>query len=193
MSKPFFYRIEAGALMDFATDEEGQGISLLRFAKELQKGQSDIAFIQGIIDEAHDFINQRSIAGKKGMEKRWSKKHKPKRNTDITNLNTVITEFNTVITNNNTPVTSSSNNKKQYRENVLLTDVEYDTLFQKHGKAFVEKCLDKLSSYKLANGKTYKSDYGAINQWVVEAVQKSLPQNKPTPDTNPQCVTPEWL
>jgi len=39
MGKPFFYRIEAGALIDFATDPEGEDMTLLKFAKELQKGQ----------------------------------------------------------------------------------------------------------------------------------------------------------
>ena len=125
--KPFFYRIEAGALIDFATDPEGEGVTLLRFAKDLQKGQSDIPFIQQLIDEAKTFINKKSDAGKKGMQSRWSKRKESKisDNSVITVLSSDITKNskaeeknapkkttqnqivnNTVITNDNTPVTS---------------------------------------------------------------------------------------
>lgn len=117
--KPFFYRIDAGALIDFATDAEGESITLLQFAKELRKGQSEIAFIQSIIDEAHQFINQKSEAGKKGMKNRWDKaKSQPitELNTVITNYNTDITELNTVITNDNTPVTRSSSSNRKEKE-----------------------------------------------------------------------------
>ncbi len=66
MGKPFFYRIEAGALIDFATDPEGEDMTLLKFAKELQKGQSDIKFIQDIIDEAYNYIEKKRKAGSAG-------------------------------------------------------------------------------------------------------------------------------
>lgn len=62
--------------------------------------------------------------------------------------------------------------KIAYRENVLLTEKEYETLSTKYGKPFAELCLDKLHFAKLAKGYVYKSDYGAINQWVVGEVQK---------------------
>ncbi|GAB4042070.1 hypothetical protein [Spirosoma jeollabukense] len=66
--------------------------------------------------------------------------------------------------------------KQTYRENVRLKPDEYNALVVKYGKPFVERCLDKLSSYKLANGKEYKSDYGAINSWVIDEVAKTHPQ-----------------
>jgi hypothetical protein len=66
MSKPFFFRITAGDLLDFATDPEGEGMTLLRFAKELQKGESDVEFIQSIIDEASNYIEKKRKAGAKG-------------------------------------------------------------------------------------------------------------------------------
>lgn len=199
--KPFFYRIDAGALIDFATDTEGESITLLQFAKELRKGQSEIAFIQSIIDEAHQFINQKSEAGKKGMKNRWDKaklQSITELNTVITNYNTDITELNTVITNDNTPVTRSSNRKEKeinkekekhpYRENVLLTSDEYQKLIDQYGQSHVEKMLDKLAGYKLSKGKTYKSDYGAILQWVVEAVPAPTYQVTTAPTTpQPYC------
>lgn len=118
MGKPFFFRIDAGALIDFATDPEGEGVTLLRFAKDLQKGQSDIPFIQQVIDEAKAFIDKRSDAGKKGMKNRWSKRKKD--NTDITMLSNVIT-------NDNTPVTSSSSSKEEsipYKEILQILNTE---------------------------------------------------------------------
>lgn len=64
--KPFFYRIDAAALIDFATDPDGQGVTLLQFAKALQKGHSDIPYIQGLINEACSYIEGKREAGKKG-------------------------------------------------------------------------------------------------------------------------------
>lgn len=66
MSKPFFFRIESADLLNFATDPEGEGMSLLKFAKELQKGESDIQFVQDIIDEARNYIEKKKKAGAKG-------------------------------------------------------------------------------------------------------------------------------
>ena len=64
--KPFFYRIDAADLLDFATDPEAEGVTLLKFAKDLVKGESDISYIQGLIDEAHDFIEKRRNSGRLG-------------------------------------------------------------------------------------------------------------------------------
>lgn len=66
MNKPFFFRVNAGDLLDFATDEESEGVTLLRFAKDLQKGTSNIPFIQSLIDEAHNYVEKKRIAGGKG-------------------------------------------------------------------------------------------------------------------------------
>jgi hypothetical protein len=73
MSKPFFYRIDVVELMDFATEPDGINMSLLEFAKELKKGESDYPAIQKIINEANEFIAKKSAAGKKGMENRYNK------------------------------------------------------------------------------------------------------------------------
>ena len=88
--KPFFVRIDIAGLFDFATEPDGEKMSLLRFAKELQKGKSDIHYIQEILSEAKAFSAKKAEAGKKGMENRWLKD------------NAVITKDNTVITLPNT-------------------------------------------------------------------------------------------
>lgn len=73
--------------------------------------------------------------------------------------------------------------KLQLRDNVRLLQTEFDTLVEKHGPEFTQRCLDKLSHYKLANGKTYRSDYGAINQWVIDALNE--PKNRSATDRGP--------
>ena len=73
MSKPFFYRIDSGELLNFATDPDGIGMTLLTFAKELQRGESNIPFIQAIIDEAHDYIEKKKAAGSAGGKAKSNK------------------------------------------------------------------------------------------------------------------------
>lgn len=59
-------------------------------------------------------------------------------------------------------------------DNIKITRRQYDILLEKYTKENVIKILNKLSSYKLAHGKNYKSDYGAINQWVVDALKLNI-------------------
>lgn len=55
-------------------------------------------------------------------------------------------------------------------ENVFLSLQEAQKLFDKYGKEKFQKMVERLSVYKL-NGKKYKSDYGAILNWVVKAIE----------------------
>ncbi|MGG3873189.1 hypothetical protein [Brevibacillus laterosporus] len=66
--------------------------------------------------------------------------------------------------------------KKKYAEFVSMTEVEYEKLVSKHGKALTEKMIEKLDNYKGANGKKYKSDYRAILNWVEEKVLSEQPK-----------------
>jgi hypothetical protein len=58
--------------------------------------------------------------------------------------------------------------KISFGENVLLTEIEHQTLIIKYGKDKTEKAITILGNYKLAHGKEYKSDYGAILSWAME-------------------------
>ncbi len=100
----------------------------------------------------------RSDAGKKGMESRW------KDNKAITKDNSVIPAITKITDNVNVTVKDTV----KVKDNVILNKSEIKTLKDKHGLKGYEWMLDKLSNYKLASGKTYKSDYGAINSWVVK-------------------------
>jgi len=61
--------------------------------------------------------------------------------------------------------------KIEFAHKVKLKQNEYDTLMVKYGEANAKKAIQTLSNYKLSNGKTYKSDYGAILSWVVEKLK----------------------
>lgn len=185
-----FYRIDAGALIDFATDVEGESITLLQFAKDLQKGKSDVAFIQSIIEEAANYIETKKEAGRRGGLAKASNA--------LAKASTALALPSTALAKASTPLASSSNRKEKeinkekekhpYRENVLLTSDEYQKLIDQYGQSHVEKMLDKLAGYKLSKGKTYKSDYGAILQWVVEAVPAPTYQVTTAPTTpQPYC------
>ena len=71
-----------------------------------------------------------------------------------------------------TSISDTEEEKVKYRDNVLLTKKEYETLLSEHGKNKLNKILDLLHFYKLSQDKTYKSDYGAINTWVVTSIEE---------------------
>lgn len=66
-----------------------------------------------------------------------------------------------------------SKNKIEFAKYVLMTQKEYDTLVNKYGETFAQKCIEKLNNYKGANPKkrTYESDYRAILSWVVDEIK----------------------
>lgn len=57
-------------------------------------------------------------------------------------------------------------------KNVFITKDEFNKLVEKVGDIGAQKCIEKLSIYKGANGKKYKSDYLAILNWVIDWYQK---------------------
>jgi hypothetical protein len=56
--------------------------------------------------------------------------------------------------------------KKSYGDGVTLTDAEYNNLLMSFGEECTTWCIEKLGNYKLSRGKSYKSDYRAILNWV---------------------------
>lgn len=113
--------------------------------------------------------------------------------------------INNTITNN--IYTSKKISKKVEQEklvfgehqNVFLTLEEAEKIKLQRGGAEFDAIVDKLSNYKLASGKKYKSDYGAINTWVIESVKTNqnkqsngqVSDNKPKPKSNPH-LKPGW-
>jgi hypothetical protein len=60
----------------------------------------------------------------------------------------------------------------QFAENVKMTEIEYQKLVDAHTKPVTDKMIEILDNYKGASGKSYKSDYRAILNWVVDRVNK---------------------
>lgn len=56
-------------------------------------------------------------------------------------------------------------------DNLFFTQEEYDKLTGKFNNKEMDLILKKLSNYKHATNKTYKSDYKAIYTWVISAVE----------------------
>ena len=67
-----------------------------------------------------------------------------------------------------------SKDKETYSEFVTMTKEEYEKLVGKYGENFTKLCIEKLNNYKGAKGRTYKSDYLAILNWVVEEISKKV-------------------
>lgn len=68
--------------------------------------------------------------------------------------------------------------KKKLRENVFLTSKEIETLERQYSPDEINWMYDKLSAYKLSKGKNYKSDYGAIMNWVVDRLKEEKIKEK---------------
>lgn len=68
------------------------------------------------------------------------------------------------------------NDKKNiYAEYVTMTEKEFNKLIEKYGEEPTKKMIEVLDNYKGSKGATYRSDYRAILNWVVEKVQKEEP------------------
>jgi len=60
--------------------------------------------------------------------------------------------------------------KETYGTAVTMTAEQHGNLVDKYGAGTTKVFVEKLSVYKQEKGKTYKSDYHAILNWVVDAV-----------------------
>ena len=60
---------------------------------------------------------------------------------------------------------------------VKLKTKEYETLINEFDEEFTKALIQKLLYYKASKNKSYKSDYMAIRQWVIEEVKKDTPSN----------------
>ena len=111
MSKPFFYRLDAGEFLAAVVTipEEKRADWVLRLALDLVACTHNTEFSEKLIDEARNFKEKKALAGKMGMESRYNKPQ--------TELNSVTTEPNTVITRESNDITSSSNSNSNNSSN----------------------------------------------------------------------------
>lgn len=80
--------------------------------------------------------------------------------------------------------------KKKYAEFVCMEEREYQSLVERYGEQATLKFIELLDNYKGSSGKTYKSDYRAILNWVVDKTKKEYPklfteQDDPSDGGNP--------
>ena len=80
---------------------------------------------------------------------------------------------------------NKDSNKELYQDCVLLTPSEHARLVEEFGESDTAWMITKLNAYKLEKGKTYKSDYAAIRNWVVERLAEYRQKN---PTTNQKVV-----
>lgn len=73
---------------------------------------------------------------------------------------------------------STLKEKVKYADYVSMSAEEYEKLVDKYGRDKTMAFIEKLNVFKGSNGKTYKSDYLAILNWVVEAVNKNGGKSK---------------
>lgn len=64
--------------------------------------------------------------------------------------------------------------KHKYAETVKMTEAEYGKLVSEYGEDGAKRLVELLDNYKAASGRTYKSDYRAILNWVVEKYKDEL-------------------
>lgn len=127
-------------------------------------------------------------------QKRWGKeKDEPQQSTDNAPAMPQHTNGNTDgkqrHTNGKAPAMQEKKRKEKKRKeekrktpfgefgNVHLLEEEYEKLVAKHGRGATELMIEKLANFKLAHGKKYQSDYGAINNWVAKAVKEEIAKN----------------
>lgn len=119
---------------------------------------------------------QRSLAGRKSAERRFNARS-----------TAVEQPFNTDI---HTDIQTNKQTKEECAPLVHLTAEEKKQLIADYGAKGAAACFEKLSVYKGANGKKYKSDYLAIRNWVVDAL-KLTPRSRASPGAVcPVCGTP---
>lgn len=80
--------------------------------------------------------------------------------------------------------------KTKYADFVQMTEAEYQKLCEKYGKPFADACIETLNNYKGAKGKTYKSDYLAILNWVVDRVNEKQPGLRRAPQAEGRAGNP---
>ena len=144
-------------------------------------------FIVANIDRERERYEQKceknSQNGKAGAEKRWA--NNSKRHNDDSENSERHKRYNKNSENsqekdkeedkdkekdNNKPLCISpfTSKKQKYASYVTMTNDEHEKLIATYGEIPTKRMIEILDNYKGSNGKTYKSDYRAILNWVVD-------------------------
>jgi len=130
--------------------------------------------------------DDKSRAGKKGMETRWGDNAKSKED------NNVITDNNSVITNDNKERNKEIKKEREEikeesptpfllfgsYENVKLTESELQTIKREYPDQW-KKTLERLSSYLQETGKSFNDYFAVMRRWCKEDSEKVKAAIKP--------------
>lgn len=146
-------------------------------------------FIKKDIDENMRKYQELCKKRKEAINKRWHG-HSNTNEYNCIQMNT--SEYKSIQThtndtNNNVDINIYDNNNKEKKEKVekekskhhcapcvMLTESERGKLVEAYGEEGTEWMVKKLDDYKAASGRTYKSDYRAILNWVVDEYRKHV-------------------
>lgn len=103
--------------------------------------------------------NQPSLLNKKNKEVKEVKEHK--------NARACAREMPEPNAQSPTAKKPNTPEKRKFAEFVSMTNDEYSSLVTKLGEQGAKRCIEILDNYKGQSGKTYKSDYRAILNWVI--------------------------
>lgn len=179
MSKPFFYRLNASEFFAVVRELSDKRCAqwLKSFASDLVAGNTQDEFTQSLIDEAKRYKENKSLAGKKGMEKRYQ------------SLNSVIPEVQHidnnditkgVITSNSSSTETKEELKDKTKRFVPPSIMEVETFVKEKGYS-VDPA--KWLNYYTANG--WKVGKNKMVDW-----RASVRTWEPKKQETPECVAP---
>ena len=82
--------------------------------------------------------------------------------------------------------------KHKYTDTVKMTDTEYGKLVAEYGEDGAKRLVELLDNYKAASGRTYKSDYRAILNWVVDKYKEELRKSGKESSSGTNKVNDIW-
>ena len=186
MKDSFLLYTEQEELINKLTDEQAGKLikAIYHYAKtgEVLKMDLtlDIAFtpIKQSLDknaEKYERIVQRNKAN---ISKRWNNTKNTSGKNGI-RKNTKNTDNDNDNDNDNEDDSKKKNIKEKihFAEFVSMTNAEHEKLISTYGTDFTDQCIRVLDNYKGASGKTYKNDYRAILNWVVDRVKQDNTRN----------------
>ncbi len=173
----------------------------------------DINTLNAIIEDAINWeifdrkmFEKHKILTSKGIQKRYTEATKRRQGVELVReyllLNgNCLNGYNNIlivdIKDDNADITTQSKVKESkvkeskvtYAEFVHMTKSQHEKLIQKFGERAAATMIEILDNYKGSKGKTYKDDYRAILNWVIERYQEERIKGGPAATSKEQPLT----
>ena len=152
----------------------------------LSIGATEKVFSKFVKDNDGNYYNER-LEYEDNKRKAYSesrKNNRKKKETYEEDMKNICNSYEEHMENENVNENINENNRKKgskgkkedkidFAEFVSMTNAEHEKLVSTYGKDFADQCILVLDNYKGSSGKTYKNDYRAILNWVVDKVKQS--------------------